>query len=130
MPLGAPQGRCPTEGPFAPARVSNAGVSQLSDLTIGVVCGDPNGPIESKPCEGAIKVEETSGVDSNLWWLFDATTGALEAYGEVQGPGAGLGCEGARPGFVFPYQCYIDGWSGATSLCTDAAPPSGCLDGW
>jgi hypothetical protein len=125
---GAP-GTLPDGGPICPGPIANnMGISSLFDLPVDVVCGSSNGyqnrGTESKSCAGTIRVGISDGVDCSDWWLFDAKTGDLEAVGSPCAGSDGLGCEGARPGFVYPSQCENNnGWGAAgwTELCTDAS---------
>jgi hypothetical protein len=135
------EGTLPDGGPICPGPITNdMGISSLFDLPLADVCGSTYGYAnrghESKPCEGTIMVVIEDGVDTALWWLFDAETGDLDAVGAGGAGTDGPGCEGARPGFLYPYQCDNDGaWTldtttpstGAqlaaewTDLCTDAS---------
>jgi hypothetical protein len=89
----------------------------------GSTDGYPNAPSESKqPCLGSILVTIAQGVDCGRWWLFNATTGDLEAVGGSCAGTTDPGCTGALSGFSFPYQCFQDnGWSQWVELCPDAS---------
>ena len=126
---GATDGRVVCPGPIT----NDRGISSLFYLPLAIVCGSTYGyqnrGTESKPCEGTIMVSIQDGADTSLWWLFDAKTGDLDAVGG--GSPLGPGCDGARPGFVYPYQCANNvGWTldaaapldgEWTELCTDAS---------
>lgn len=74
------------------------------------------------PCGGSILVQ-TVGPDCQGYYLYDATSGALEA--------SGGGCNvlpswECVPGFVFPSACWAQQWPGPEEqLCTDAGPEAG-----
>ena len=62
----------------------------------------------------------TTGVDCGEWWLFDAASGALKAYGAVCGATNALGCLGAAPGIQLPTACFFAGSLDAETLCANA----------
>ena len=78
---------------------------------------------------------QASGVDDTDFWVFDTTTGALEAF--VDSTGAGIYCSAAAPGFLLPYAC-VTGNLSSQSLCppadagpladSEAAPPDSSTD--
>lgn len=101
--------------------VRDAGFSSLSQFPFAAYCAGPypNTVFEATTsCQGTLIVGAADGSDCGLWWLFDATTGALEATGG--GCNGGWSCGGAAPGFKFPYQCFINGGWEETDPCFDA----------
>jgi hypothetical protein len=107
--------------------LADAGFSSLADLPIAELCAansaqSGSGLVEgTMPCGGTIMVSAGNGVDCYTWWLFDSTTGTLEASGG--GCNTGLSCSGAAPGFSFPNQCFngfnTQFWGARRELCPD-----------
>lgn len=105
---------------------ADAGVTGLDDLPVAQLCAMHLGLGLRRwetPCEGSIVVVQGVGVDCANYWLFDATTKALQAtaYGCVAGPR----CTGGIPGFAFPTRCFDGTFStNVTDPCAaDASVP-------
>jgi hypothetical protein len=108
-----------------------AGFSSLADLPVAQLCAQsadasdsPGGLVfeSPTPCDGLIWVSSATGIDCSAFWLFDASTGALQAAGSTCNAEF-IGCSSV-PGFMFPNQCFpLHGtWPGALkSLCPDAS---------
>lgn len=96
---------CP--GPLA----ADAGLTSLDDLPIEALCAQSSGRLIrwSTPCAGSIVVVDGSGVDCASYWLFDATTGALQA--TANGCNAAPRCTGGVEGFRFPAACFTDAFT-------------------
>ena len=106
----------------------DAGFSSLTDFPVASVCTQAYSVIESPtPCQGSVLVEAATGIDCGSFWLFDASTGALEAQGGSCNND--YSCTAAVPGFVFPSACFDPaswGWSGPIEhLCPDAGADAG-----
>jgi hypothetical protein len=117
----------PDGGPWCSSPIGDAGFSTLAEVPVAELCQYSNVPnlnvaaYESAfPCQGFMAVwavNSSADYSDVLWWLFDATTGELRAFGE-NGT-----CAGAVPGFQAPWQCFVyRGWPEATNLCGDAGP--------
>jgi hypothetical protein len=113
--------------------LGDAGFSSFADLPVAELCsqsaagGYGAGIVEESPaCQGSTFVWSPTETDCGLFWVFDATTGALQAVGG--GCNGGLGCSGAATGFDFPNQCLSD-WAtslqGGKELCPDAGGDGG-----
>jgi hypothetical protein len=86
---------------------ADGGVTGLDDLPVAKLCAMPIGLgllRWDSPCAGSIVVVQGVGVDCANYWLFNATTKALQAtaYGCVAGPR----CTGGAAGFEFPSSCF------------------------
>ena len=90
--------------------LGDAGFSSLAELPIAAICASSpqimGDSLLEFSCGSWTLVVQSTGSDCENFWLFDATTGALEALGE--------GCEevpctGAAPGFQFPSECSLTG---------------------
>ena len=106
---------------------ADAGVTGLDDLPVEQLCAMHLGIGLRRwgtPCEGSIVVLQGVGVDCANYWLFDATTKALQA--TASGCIAGPGCTGGVPGFVFPTGCFDGNFStDVTDPCAvDASVPA------
>jgi hypothetical protein len=110
--------------------LQDAGFSSLTDLPLAQLCAqsavasdNPGGLVLETPtsCAGLIFVSSATGIDCAAFWLFDASTGALQADGSICN-GSYISCVGAAPGFAFPDQCFVPyGWPGSgKQLCPDA----------
>jgi hypothetical protein len=83
--------------------------------------GGGNGIFETTDaCDGSILVQSAMGIDYGDFWLFDASTGALQAQGYASN--GDYTCTGVSPGFRFPMECFIPnwGWSGQRQICPDS----------
>jgi hypothetical protein len=89
-------------GPIA----ADAGVTSLDDLPIQTLCAESPGRLSrwATPCAGSIIVVEGLGVDCASYWLFDATTKALQA--TAHGCNVGPICTDGLEGFRFPAECF------------------------
>lgn len=120
-----------------PGALPDAGFTSLDDLPVAQLCAESGaggygaGVVEetTTPCDGSILVQSPMETDCGAFWLFDATTHALQAIGgQCNGS---YGCSGAVPGFRFPSECFEPSWQWGSSgieLCPDAGPP-GAVDG-
>jgi hypothetical protein len=128
----------PDGAPWCPGTLDDSGyavgidvpaVPSLADVADLCATAFMNDAAESTfPCQGSTFVGLSTGPDTSGWYLFDSTTGAVQAVG---GPvGSNTGCEAAVAGFQFPYQCFNNGvWGMARSLCTEGgAEDSGAFD--
>jgi hypothetical protein len=114
----------------------DGGFSSLSNLPVAGLCAGSGAAgygaglvLESRSsCQGSIVVYSATGVDCGSFWLFDATTGALQAAGGECNGYDMYWCDEAIPGFRFPSQCFppSSGWASSWSeLCPDAAANAG-----
>jgi hypothetical protein len=111
--------------------LQDAGFSSLADLPLAQLCAQsatasdsPGGLVlqSPAPCAGLIWVSSATGIDCSEFWLFDATTGALQASGNTCNASY-YACLGSVPGFTFPNQCIVPnhGWIGnGKEQCPDA----------
>ncbi len=110
----------------------DAGFTSLADLPLASLCAASyNGQVVegTPPCQGSIAVFTTSGVDCGGFFLFDATTGALQAVGSGCDGFEAFSCTGGISGFVYPYQCFdYGGWPQRTNLCPDGGADAGVTD--
>jgi hypothetical protein len=106
----------------------NGGFTKLADVPIATLChtstnGYPDAPYGWKmPCQGSVLVGISTGVETSRWWLFDVSTGDIEAVG--YGSPAGTQC-GVIPGFSFPGQCFCNS---LVDLCEDAGADAAVTD--
>ena len=125
--VDSPDGSITCSGPLP-----DAGFSSLADLPVAQLCAQSGVGgygagivVESMACQGSIIVSSPTATDCGSFWLFDATTGALQAAGG--GCNGGLACSGAATGFDFPSQCWST-WpsaSGGEELCPDGGSEAG-----
>jgi hypothetical protein len=111
-PDGVDGASCP--GPIA----TDAGVTSLDDLPVQALCAESPGRLFrwTDACAGSIVVVLGEGVDCASYWLFDATTDALQA--TAHGCNVGPLCTGAVDGFRFPRECFSgDGPANIVKLC-------------
>lgn len=108
--------------------LADAGFSSLGTFPIASWCtGDIHSSVieYSMPCGRSMLVQAQRGPDCEAFWLFDATSGALEAEGaHCDGGSTSWTCV---PGFVFPSACWAAGWETGPQkqLCVDAGPEAG-----
>ena len=125
--VDSPDGSIICSGPLP-----DAGFFSLASLPVAQLCAQSGAGgygagilVESMVCQGSIIVSSPTATDCGLFWLFDATTGALQAIGG--GCNGGLACSGAATGFDFPSQCW-SGWpsaAGGEELCPDGGAEAG-----
>ena len=104
--------------PMCTAPLPDAGFSTLAELPVAQLCAQSNGDLMQfgPPCQGSILVALPT--NPGQWWLFNASTGQLEATGG--GDDGFVWCNGGISGFQLPYQCWWNGgWPQQTDLCTD-----------
>jgi hypothetical protein len=76
-------------------------------------------------CAGSIVVVQGTGGDCSTLWLFNETTGALQATGTACNVPTPF-CTGVVPGFVFPEECFGGAFpAGVTQLCPSSASDGG-----
>jgi hypothetical protein len=118
----------PDWGTWCSGPLPDAGFSSLADLPAATLCAESVGndlSVSKLPCQGYLLASMSTGVDCGVWWLFEASTGALVAAGDGCNT---LSCSGAVPGFRVPYQCFVNGgWGPDVSLCPDGGPDSSAI---
>jgi hypothetical protein len=86
--------------------LGDAGFSSLIELPVAALCASSAQVMGDEmlewSCGSWTLVVRGTGPDCGTFWLFDATTGALEALGQGC---EGFVCTGAAPGFQFPSEC-------------------------
>jgi hypothetical protein len=81
--------------------LGDAGFSSLAELPIAAICAASYSGVAEFSCEGWTVVTGAEA-DCTSIWLFDATTGALEALSDYVCEDGEFACAAATPGFLFP----------------------------
>jgi len=111
----------------------DAGFSSLADFPIAQICAQAEesfGYVSMQeatvPCDGSILVRLEEGADSDSFWIFDASTGALLALGG----GADITelCTGSVPGFHYPNGCWQGAFAEGPELCPAARDGGGIVE--
>jgi hypothetical protein len=105
-------------GASCPAPLGDAGFSSLETFPVNALCTNRQLTEWITPCQGSIVVLAIQGRDCADYWLFDATTHALQATGH--GCNLRAQCTAGIAGFVFPTSCFDGNFStNVASLCRD-----------
>jgi hypothetical protein len=117
---------CSNAGRCSQPLAGDGGVTSLDDVPAVLCVRGGSGAIRwNGTCGGSIVIVQGEGVDCAKYWIFNATTKALQATA-AQCNVSTVFCTGSIPGFTLPSACF-DGTfpSGITQLCPSNPPDGG-----